>query len=204
MRAWKTMLTEVVHRIASHPWVYDMMQKLAGRDRNYQRLAPYLAHAAGKTLLDLGAGTGECARLAPPSATYIWLDKDPEKLRGFHDKSLGGLALLGEAGCIGLKDKSVDVALCQCVSHHLTNSELHNTFREVARVCRTRFIFLDAINMPSSTISNLLWKYDRGSYPRAVADLRSVIAQYFQVEHEEQYSIYHHYWLCTGRPKEQV
>jgi ubiquinone/menaquinone biosynthesis C-methylase UbiE len=195
------MLTQVVHRIVSNPWVYDSVQKLAGRDRNYERLAPLLADSTGKILLDLGAGTGECARIAPESATYIWLDNDAQKLAGFKNKPARGLALLGEAHRIGLKNKSVDMAVCVAVSHHLTDIELESAFCELARVCRARLIFLDAICKPSSTISNLLWKYDRGSHPRELVHLRSAFQRHFEIEHQEQYSIYHHYWLCAGRPK---
>ena len=88
------------------------------------------------------------------------------------------------------------------VSHHLTDHQLNSALREVARVCRQKLIFLDAIRQETSTVSNLLWKYDRGSYPRTAAALHSSIAQFFAIEHEERYSIYHHYWLCTASPKD--
>jgi ubiquinone/menaquinone biosynthesis C-methylase UbiE len=195
-------LTDIVHRIVSNPRIYDGVQRLAGRDRNFERLSPHLADASGKTLLDIGGGTGECARIAPASATYIWLDNDPEKLSGFRAKFAHEWALLGEANQIGLKDKSVDIAVCMAVSHHLTDHQLSCALREVARVCRQKLIFLDAIRQETSTVSNLLWKYDRGSHPRTAGALRSSIAQYFSIEHEELYSIYHHYWLCTAKPKD--
>ena len=195
------MLTGIVHRVVSKPWIYDSVQKLAGRDQNYRRLAPHLAEASGKTLLDLGAGTGECARIVPASTTYIWLDRDPEKLRGFRRKTSDERALLGEAAQIGLKNKSVDIAVCVAVSHHLADPELRAAFRELARVCRLKLIFLDAVRLESSAVSNFLWKYDRGSYPRNTEALRAAMAEWFEIEHEERYSIYHHYWLATGRPK---
>lgn len=195
------MLTGIVHRMVSNPWIYDGVQKLAGRDRNYRRLARHLMEASGKTLLDLGAGTGECARIVPASTTYIWLDRDPEKLRGFRGKAYQKRALLGEAAQIGLKDKSVDIAVCVAVSHHLSDAELCAAFRELARVCRLKLIFLDAVRQESSALSNLLWKYDRGSHPRHVEALRSAMAESFEISHEERYAIYHHYWLATGRPK---
>lgn len=195
------MLTGLVHRVVSNPWVYDGVQKLAGRDRNYRRLAPHLAEASGKTLLDLGAGTGECARIVPASTTYIWLDRDPEKLRGFRGKAPATQALLGEAAQIGLKDKSVDIAVCVAVSHHLSDQELRAAFRELARVCRLKLIFLDAVRQESSAVSNFLWKYDRGSHPRHTEALRAAMTEWFAIEHEERYSIYHHYWLATGKPK---
>jgi ubiquinone/menaquinone biosynthesis C-methylase UbiE len=195
------MLTGIVHKIVSHPAIYDRVQKLAGRDLNYARLAPLVALAAGNTLLDIGAGTGECARMVPPSTTYIWLDNDPQKLRGFRAKFASQWALLGEANRIGLRDKSVDIAVCVAVSHHLADAQLRAALSEVARVCRGNLIFLDAVREDASVVSKLLWKYDRGSHPRHASALRAAIEQYFEIDHEESYSVYHHYWLCMGRPK---
>lgn len=195
------MLTRMLHWIVALPWVYDLVQKLAGRDRNYARLAPLIAQARGGTLLDVGAGTGDLQRIVPPDTTYIWLDNDPQKLSGFQKKSGSPWALLGETNQMGLRDKSVDIAVCACVSHHLTDTQLGTTLREMARVCRMRLVFLDPIRVDHSATSKLLWKYDRGSFPRRREALRSAIEQYFEIEHEEGFSIYHHYWLCTGKPK---
>jgi ubiquinone/menaquinone biosynthesis C-methylase UbiE len=195
------MLTRILHWIVANPRVYDALQKLAGRDRAFKRIEPYFAQAAGKTLLDIGGGTGEFARIVPASATYIWLDNDRQKLSGLRAKFTGIRALLGDASQISLKDKSVDIATCIAMSHHLTDVQLSSAIREFARVCRSKLIFVDAIRRETSRVNNFLWKYDRGSYPRSVAQLRREIEQHFHIEHEECYSIYYHYWLCVGIPK---
>ncbi len=195
------MLARILHRIVANPRVYDAVQKLAGRDLVLKRIEPHLTQAAGKTLLDIGGGTGEFARIVPPSATYIWLDNDRQKLSGLRAKFTGVRALLGDASQIALKDKSVDIATCIAMSHHLTDVQLSNAVREFARVCRSKLIFFDAMRQKTSQLSNLLWKYDRGSYPRSIEHLRREIERHFYIEHEERYSIYHHYWLCIGTPK---
>jgi ubiquinone/menaquinone biosynthesis C-methylase UbiE len=46
------------------------------------------------------------------------------------------------ASQIGLKDKSVDIATCIAMSHHLTDAQLSSAVREFARVCRSKLIFL--------------------------------------------------------------
>ncbi len=198
------MVKRLAHAIVAHPWVYDLVQRLAGREQNYNRLAPLMAEAGAGSLLDVGAGTGELARLVPPGATYIWLDNDPQKLHGFCAKSAAPRALLGDVDRMGLRDKSVDVAVCVAVSHHLTDEQLHSTLAEASRVCRRRLVFLDAVREDSSPLSKFLWSYDRGSRPRFASVLRSAIAQYFDIEHEEHYAIYHHYWLCAAKPKESA
>jgi len=193
------MLTDLIHHIVSFPGVYDIVQKLAGRDQNYKWLAQYLAESSG-TVLDVGGGTGELARILSPTARYIWLDNDGNKLKGLRHKNKGARALLGNASQIGLKDNSVDVAVCVAVSHHLTDVQFGDTLRELARVCRFKLIFLDAIRH-QGVLSRLLWKYDRGSYPRSVEELRSHIERHFVIETEARNSIYHHYWLCAAIPR---
>src|SRR6266481_412843 len=118
------MLIEIAGKIVSNPRVYDVLQKLAGRDRTYQRIAPLFAEASGKTVLDVGGGTGELTRIIPPSAIYLWLDNDVRKLSGLRNKFHGIRALVGNADQIALRDKSVDIGVCIAVSHHLTDTEL--------------------------------------------------------------------------------
>jgi hypothetical protein len=112
-----------------------------------------------------------------------------------------GLAILGDATRIGLKDKSVDHALCIGLTHHLTGIELPLLFNELARVIRQRLVFQDGVVNGESKISNLLWKYDRGKYPRSVHDLCSAIEPWFEIEQKELYAIYHRYILCIGKPR---
>lgn len=193
------MLTDLIHRIVSFPGVYDIVQKLAGRERIYKWLAPHVAESSG-TVLDVGGGTGELARILSPSATYIWLDNDMQKLSGLRQKIKKPRALLGDATRLGLKDKSVDIAICVAMSHHLTDTQLGDALRELSRVCRRRLIFLDAVRDPG-VVSRTLWKYDRGSYPRSVDQIRTQMEWHFVIENEARNSVYHHYWLCLARPK---
>jgi len=195
------MLRELLHRIVSIPRVYDTVQKLAGRDRIYRWLAPCLADYSGRKVLDVGGGTGELARIVPRAADYIWLDNDAQKLKGVRQKIKKVRAVLGDASQIGLKDKCVDVGVCVAVSHHLTDPQLADMLSEIGRVCRSRLIFVDAIRHQTSPLSNLLWRYDRGSYPRTAEQLRSCIERYFRIESEARNAVYHHYWLCVATPR---
>jgi ubiquinone/menaquinone biosynthesis C-methylase UbiE len=170
-------LTRLLHRIAADPRAYDAVQRLVGCRQNLRRLAPHLADSGGQIVLDLGAGTGTCRRLVPPSGRYVWLDNDPRKLRAFRARQPSATAVLGDAARIGLRDKSVDVILCVAVSHHLQDGELRDLLAECARVCRGKLIFLDAVKQSASRLSRWMWKY------------------------EEQYAVLHHYVLWVGRPK---
>jgi ubiquinone/menaquinone biosynthesis C-methylase UbiE len=194
------MPAQILERIVAIPRIYDGVQRMAGREESYRRLLPFLLRAKGEMLLDTGAGTGEIARILDPTTRYMWLDVDPQKLSGFRQKCPRGLAVLGSVTQIPLAQSSVHTALCAAVSHHLTDPELGKMFAELARVCRNQFIFLDAVEKRNSPVSNLMWRYDRGSCPRTPERLTALLQQHFVLEHTEQYSIFHHYLLFVGRP----
>jgi ubiquinone/menaquinone biosynthesis C-methylase UbiE len=194
------MLPQILEKIVAIPRIYDGVQRIAGREENYRRLMPFLLRAKGETLLDTGAGTGEITRILDPTTRYTWLDIDPQKLSGFRQKCPRGLAVLGSVTEIPLAQSSMHTTLCAAVSHHLTDPELGKMFAELARVCRKRFIFLDAVEKRNSAVSNFMWRYDRGSYPRTAERLIAMLQQHFVMEETQQYSIFHHYLLFVGRP----
>ncbi len=188
--------------ISSQPRIYDIIQALGGLRHTRRRLAPYVAHLEDCTVLDVGAGTGLIVPLLPSTSRYVWLDKDPVKLKGFRLRA-GNRArcVLGDATCLGLKNGSVDLAVCIAVSHHLAPDEFELAVDELARVVRRRLVFLDALDRPSSRISRLLWQLDRGSFPRSPAALRAILERRFEPEHVERYTVYHEYMLWVGRPR---
>ena len=140
-------------------------------------------------------------RILPPAATYIWLDSDVKKLEGLQRKMERARGVLADATRIGLKAKSVDITVCIGVAHHLTGDQLDAVLRELARICRVKLIFLDAIRDETSVLSKFLWKYDRGSSPRTADELRRQIEGQFVIQTEAYKSVYHRYWLCVARPK---
>jgi ubiquinone/menaquinone biosynthesis C-methylase UbiE len=194
------MLTSLAHSIVSHPWVYDRFQIIAGARQVWGRLSPHLQQTKGDVVLDVGGGTGGTFALLPSLAGYVWLDNDPMKLKGFRRKQPSLNGLLGDATCIPLKDKSVDDVLCVAVLHHLSDEQVALFLREAARVARKRFVLMDPVERAGSLISRLLWKYDRGSYPRTVEALGSAMNMQFRIEHTERFAVYHEYLICIGSP----
>jgi ubiquinone/menaquinone biosynthesis C-methylase UbiE len=194
-------LYKLLHYAAAKPWVYDQIQTVFGLKQTQQRLAPYLAETYGKILLDVGAGTGLYRSLVPETARYIWLDIDSEQLEGFQRRQTPYAALVGDGTRLCLRDHSVDYVLCIALSHHLSDEQLPRLVSELARVSREKMIFLDALDYPDSLVSRLLWKYDRGGFPRSAAALLFAIEAKFEIEQIEQYKVYHHHLLCIARPK---
>ena len=206
--AWQffeqTNMRSLAHWAVSHGRIYDLVQFLLGRSVSARRLRHYVAQTAGASVLDLGAGTGHMRDLVPASAKYVWLDCDVQKLRTFRKKHPLDPAVFSDATRLCIRDKSVDYATCVAVTHHLSDLELHLLFSEIARVVRKRLIFLDALWRDTSRISRLLWKYDRGSYPRTVDELSSALERWFKIENSERYSIHHEYLLCTATPRNEA
>jgi len=190
--------------LVARPWAYNLTQRLAGLDIIKRRVAPILAATAGKTVLDVGAGTALYLTVLPQAARYVWLDNDPQKLRGFQGPVIGKRrAVIGDAVNLGLRDRSVDCVLCLHLTHHLDDTELARLVDELARVVRQTLIFQDAVKT-RRLASRLLWRWDRGSHPRDAESLMAALRTRFEIERAERYSTLHEYLLIVAVPRRVV
>jgi len=192
-------ITGLAHRLVSNPWVYDQAQNILGYPQVRRLLQPHLQEAAGATVLEVGAGTGNSVMLLPTDVRYLW--SDPLKLEGYREKFPTGRGLLCDATCLPLQDKCVDYTLCVAVAHHLADEQLRRLFGELARVTRRKLILWDPVEHRASAVSRLLWHYDRGSYARQPQALCRVLEANFVLAQIEHPIIYHHYVLCVGLPR---
>lgn len=197
------MLMGLLHRLAALPWVYDGIQVLSGGSRLRNDLARRLPRLPSASIvLDVGGGTG-AYRCLWPRATYVCLDAEWPKLRGFRAKSPRGRALLADATRLPIRTASVDAVLCIRMSHHVPRERLTHLIHESRRVLAGggTLVFADAVWDPKRSVARLLWKYDRGAYPHTTAELRGLLSTHFEPLHDEQqtYWVDHLVWL--GRPK---
>ena len=195
------MLTQIAHRIVAIPFVYDLLQKVAGFDHIARLLRPHLQTTAGASLLDFGAGTGNFRALAPASARYIWFDSDPVKLNGYRSKYANGLSVLGHGGQLCFADTSIDFGLFISVSHHLDNSQFDAALASLAAILRRQLIFFDFYLSEGRPISDLLARFDRGRHPRTRQQILEFVARHFDIETIEDLSVYHRYVLVIANPK---
>src|SRR6266700_1960174 len=91
------MLKEAIHRLVSHPLIYDVVESALGLWQTRSVLRKYLKNIQpGATVLDLGGGTGGTTRgLLAAGVQHICLDEDQLKLRGFISNIPTGSAMLG-------------------------------------------------------------------------------------------------------------
>jgi len=189
--------------LSENPVVYDAVQVLAGRHLSHRPIRRAMAGAGGRTVLDVGAGTGSIARLLPPGASYWALDNDPAKLERLAAKVPHARRMQCSALDIDLPDKAVDWTVCVALAHHLADDELPLLFGELARVTRDHLVFLDPLWTGGHGIARLLWHLDRGSHPRRADDLLGELRRRFAVERVERFRVLHSYVLCEARPKSQ-
>lgn len=193
-------MIEMLQRAAAHPWVYDQIQILAGQKQSLEKLCRHTAGIPAETVLDVGGGTGTFRRLWPQKCRYVCLDMEMPKLRGFRSKCPDGLAILSDATRMPLAAGVADVVMCIAIMHHLTDEMVDQVLEEVLRVLRVggHLVFLDPVLNPRRWVGRMLWRLDRGSYPRTAEGLRGKLDARFRVTRWEQYSIYHEYVFAIG------
>ena len=183
-------------------WAYDQVQRLAGARKVRSRIRNRLTSLdlVPAVALDVGGGTGLNRILLPDSWTYICLDHDLSKLRGMAGKYPKAMALLADAASLPLADGTIGLILCTAVAHHLPDDLFNDLLGGCSRVLKNSgyFVFLDAVWEPANRVSRMLWKFDRGSYPRTAETLRSLILRHFRIERWELFAVYHRYILGVG------
>jgi ubiquinone/menaquinone biosynthesis C-methylase UbiE len=200
MNTWRKHVIGTLHELASQPWVYNIIQRVVGQKANLDKLSAHTQTMRPCTIVDVGGGTGAARNLWPDGSRYICLDIEGPKLKLFRSMKPDGLALLSDATRMSIATESVDVVLCMCFMHHLTDEMLDQTLREALRVLRVggRLILLDAVLKRERWIGRILWKLDRGSYPRTAERLYEKLDANFKIIYWEQYAIYHEYALGIG------
>jgi ubiquinone/menaquinone biosynthesis C-methylase UbiE len=200
-------LTNVLHWLVKHPAVYDAAMVAVGARQVEQVLREQFARLAlSGVVLDVGGGTGAWRPLLPAEITHICLDLDPLKLRGFRQKFTDGVALLADASALPFKRESVDAVLCAFMAHHLDDRTLERMIDEAERVLKPGglLVFADPLFVRRRWPGRLLWRYDRGRFPRTLEAHRSAVARRFRVVTEQRFAVVHAYVLLVGRKPDRT
>jgi len=193
-------LRSLYHDALARPRVYDFLQRHGGGVPIAARVQETLADTPGGTVLDVGAGTGMVHDVLPSGATYIWLDNDRLKLRGFRRKDATGLTVLGDATSLPFGDDTIDVVTMVEVAHHLPDEALSSFLREAARVARQRFVLVDGLRTPRLR-SRALWAFDLGRYPRTRAELDAALTESFDVRTVTTFRVNHDHVIYECSPR---
>ncbi|HRF96979.1 MAG TPA: class I SAM-dependent methyltransferase, partial [Aggregatilineales bacterium] len=190
------MLKKILHRIVAIPFVYDLLQTAVGARVIRKRLQKRLANVhKGALVVDIGGGTGLNRILFDDHVRYVCLDNDSVKLHGFLQKAVAGSPILGDAGNMPFPTGGGDVVICTAVIYHLPDEVLSAFVQEAFRILNPngQFVVFDPVWAPKRMAGRLLWKYDRGSFPRTPETLRTALSKNGQVVHWENFAIFHRY-----------
>jgi len=185
-------------RVTLPPALYEIVQHACGFRQTFGRLAPHCAEFAGKSVLDVGGGTGLWSRVLPPTARYTCLDYDLTRLT--RARSITPRLIRADAANMPFGAQAMDAALCIAVAHHLPDSGFERLLSEIARVVRKRLIFLEPLPPGKSLAGRILWRLDEGNYFRSKDTLLSALSTSFLVDQTEVFSVFHTYLLCVASP----
>jgi SAM-dependent methyltransferase len=131
------------------------------------------------------------------------VDIEWEKLQGFRGKFPEGDGIWGDATRLPIATGSVDTAICMFIAHHLNNDHLLGMLNELERALRPggRLILVDPVLDQQRIAGRILWKLDRGSFPRTAAALTEILKQRFALEYLEEFAVWHGYVLGVGRKR---
>lgn len=196
------MLRRFFGRIAAFPVFYDLIQAAAGDGVVQTRIGAVLRQVPERALLiDLGGGTGLAGRSAG-SALYVCVDMDAAKLRRFVKvQNSGARAVAGDAARCPIATGVADAVMAVKLTHHLDEAQFAAMFREAARIVRPGGLLLLADAVRSDRLaSRLLWKLDRGAYPRSSRVIQDAAASWFAPSRVEEFSVTlrHRFLLWVG------
>ena len=102
-------------------------------------------------------------------------------------------AILGDATCLPFADGSVDFVQLVAVSHHLTDDQFTGALTELRRVLKPGggLVLADPVWNPRRVRGKILWRMDRGSYPRPPQRMREIIRPHFEIKEWDGFAIHH-------------
>lgn len=197
------MIRNVLHRIVANPRVYDLVQWAVGGkivDEHIRRVMQTIA--SPHAVIDIGGGTGTMRELLPADCLYICLDIDPQKLSGIRTSTEGRSAILGDATRAPFRTNSIDMVVCKFLYHHITNELAGNLLDECYRTLKPEglLLFVEPLRNDRRFRSRFLWKYDRGSFPRSVQEIKDALSVDGNIIHCTEFSCIHQYIVCVVRP----
>jgi ubiquinone/menaquinone biosynthesis C-methylase UbiE len=200
-------ISKLVRLLASNPWIYELSHRVA----RTHRLDPVLAAqtngvSSGSRVLDVGGGAGSAQGLWSSDCLYVCLDIDEAMVRAFRPRRRRSVALQADAIRMPISDHSVDQVLCKFVCHHIPDESLGDLFQEARRVLKDsgRLLLVEPVWRSDSTVSRLLWRYDRGSHPRTPESLSASMSKHFEVHHTESLKTWHTYAFYVATPRQQT
>jgi ubiquinone/menaquinone biosynthesis C-methylase UbiE len=199
----ETFLRRLAASLVSRPFVYELVQSLAGQAKVAERLRATLDRLPPhRRALDVGSAAGGFALrigIAP-----VCLDLDPRPLLALRRREPSAKALAADAARLPFSDGAFDLTLCVAIVHHIDDGTLGRVVTELSRVTSGHLLLLEPLRNDARRASRWLWRYDRGRHPRTREQLVAILERSFEVDEAMEFTVYHQYLLCVARPVASV
>lgn len=178
-------LRPFVERISRHPRLSDLARNTieGGMITVRRELRRELDSASAESVVELGCGTGQLARVA--RGEYVGVDLDARHLV-YAGRRRGGdrrRFVLADARATGLGKKQFDAALMVGVIHHLTDTDVGRVLAEAQRLARKRLLIVDLVPLRYNLLGRLLYHLDRGAHIRSLEHQLELVGRHLPVSH---------------------
>ena len=193
-----SLLQRIAGALVSRPFIYDLVQSLAGQGYVVERLKAKAGRLPHARVLDVGSSAGRMALrigLIP-----VCLDLDARPILAIQKRGETLRAVVGDAALLPFPDAHFDLSLCVALFHHIDDPTLARVVGELSRVTSGHLLLLDPLRNDRRKTSRWLWKYDRGRHPRTREELTRSLEPAFQILDAEEFAVYHQYLLCVAKP----
>ncbi|MBL4653818.1 MAG: class I SAM-dependent methyltransferase [Flavobacteriales bacterium] len=196
------MIRKIIHSIVAIPVVYDLAQYVLGGRvvvPKFQKQCEQITFSDG-WIVDYAGGTGRARTFFKQISKYLLLDIDMVKIKGFRKKYPNDLVCHADVTCPPITPESADLVMAQSLMHHLTDEQMNAMFDEIPRILKPGGMLLICEPLANSSRywGRLLWRYDRGSFPKPLDSLLAKVQENHTIIHQETFTVLHDYLIVTA------
>jgi ubiquinone/menaquinone biosynthesis C-methylase UbiE len=146
-------------------------------NRYRQLINRQIGSTEGKHILDLGCGIGSFRPYF--AGRYTGVDVNPAYIEKARAEQSGIFETM-DGTRLSFADRSFDEVVTIATLHHIADEDIPKVIKEAVRVCRYpgHFHIIDAIlPIKPNPLKSIIFKMDRGEYPRTLEHHLAVIGQ---------------------------
>ncbi len=202
------MLRSLIHHIVAIPFVYNCAQfVLGGRimQKKFEDLCDGLQFGDG-WVLDYAGGTGRSRPFLDKAKRYLLMDIDMVKIEGYKTKFDQDYACLCDVTAPPIQSNSADIIFARNLLHHLTTEQMDEMFEAIPRLLKSNgtLVITEPLANSSRWIGRLLWRYDRGDYPKTIDMILERIKRSHTISHIEECTVLHDYLIVVAKPNLRI
>lgn len=144
-------------------------------NRYRQLIRRHVGDTSGKRVLDIGCGIGAFRPCF--AGSYTGIDINPGYIERARTEQSGTFEAM-DCTRLGFADGTFDDVVTIATLHHIADRDVARMIAEAIRVCRQpgHVHIIDAIlPVKPNPVKTLIFKLDRGEYPRTLADHLGII-----------------------------